>query len=86
MPRQTNRRIAYAMLTIEIQEERKAAVDVGPLPIGTQLRNALVDGWNAAVTSALDMIVLVARVAPVLLVWTLVLAGPAWAIRRRFAK
>lgn len=81
-----DRRITYATLTLEMQEERKAAVDLGPQPIATRLRNALVDGWNAAVTSALDLTVVVARIAPVLLVWALILTPPLWLLKRRLAR
>lgn len=81
-----DRRITYANVTIRMEEERKAAVDLGPLPISTQLRNALVDGWSMAITSALDAVVVVARIAPVVLLWTVLLAPPLWLIKRRLAR
>lgn len=77
-------RITYAEVIVEMSEERKAAVDFGPLPVRTRLRNALVDGWSSAATSALEATLFVARVAPVLLLWTLVLAPAAWLLKRRF--
>lgn len=80
-----DRRISYAEVTVQMNEERKAAVDLGPLPVGTRLRDALVDGWTSAITSALEATLLVARFAPVLLLWTLILAVPAWWVKRRYA-
>jgi predicted anti-sigma-YlaC factor YlaD len=80
-----DRRITYAMLTLEMVQERKAAVDLGPLSVSTRLRNALVDGWTRAVTSALDAVVFMVSIAPVLLLWTIVLVPPAWLLKRRLA-
>ena len=81
-----DRRITYAVISIHILEERKAAVNLGPLPVSTQLRNAFVDGWTAAVTSALDATVFLVRTLPALLVWSLVLAPPLWILQRRFRR
>jgi hypothetical protein len=79
-----DRQISYAVVSLEIVEERKAAVDFGPLPVSARLRNALVDGWTTAVTSALDVTLVIVQIAPVLTLWALVLAFPAWLVRRRF--
>jgi len=81
-----DRRIIYAVITLQISEERKAAVDLGPQSVGTRLRNALVDGSTGAISSLLELTLLVARIAPVLTLWIVLLAGPAWMLRRRFAK
>jgi hypothetical protein len=78
-----DRRITLAAVTIQIAEERKAAVDLGPLPIAAQFSNAVIDGYSAAVNSALEVVLAIARVAPVAILWALVLAFPAWIMRRR---
>ena len=44
-----DRRIAYASITVTLFEERKAAMDLGPQPLGTRFRNAFVDGWTRAI-------------------------------------
>jgi hypothetical protein len=77
-----DRRITYAVLSLEMIEARKAAVNLGPLPVGTRLRNALVDGWTSAVTSALDVALLAVRIAPVVLLWGILLAPAVWFLRR----
>jgi hypothetical protein len=79
-----DRRISYAVVSIEIHEERKAAMDLGPLPVPARLRNALVDGFSSAITSVLNATLVAARVGPVLMLWALVLAFPAWMLRRRY--
>ena len=81
-----DRRITYALLSLDMVQERKAAMNLGPLPVSTQLQNALVDGWTRAVTNALDTITFIIRTVPVLLLWTLVLAPPVWLVKRRLAR
>ena len=70
------RRVSYATVTLEIVEERKAALDLGPLSISARLRNALVDGGRSAAESALDATLFGMRVGPVLLLWTAIFAWP----------
>jgi hypothetical protein len=82
------RRVTYATVTLEVIEERKAALDLGPLPVSTRFRNALVDGFRSAFQSGLEAALLVIRIGPALLLWVLVLALPARAFlrwRRRVA-
>ncbi len=81
-----DRRITFALIAVELTAQRNAAMDLGPLPVSTRLRNALVDGWTAAVNSALETTIVAARTAPVLTMWVLVLAFPAWMIRRRLTR
>ena len=81
-----DRRITYAVLSIQITEERKAAVDLGPVPVSTQLQNAVVDGWTNAVTGAVQVVVLIVRIAPVLVLWALVLGPPLWLLKGRWAR
>jgi Domain of unknown function (DUF4349)/Putative zinc-finger len=76
------RRVTYATLTLEVQEERKAALDLGPLPVSARFRNALVDGVRGAFEGALEIALFAVRVGPILLLWALVLAWPARAFLR----
>lgn len=78
------RRVAYATVTLEILEERKADLDLGPLPVSRQFRNAIVDGFRGAFESGLGVALLAARVGPALLLWGMVLAWPVWLLRRRY--
>ena len=80
-----DRRITYAVLSIQITEERKAAVDLGPVPVTTQLQNAAVDGWTNAVTGVVEALIIIVRIAPVLVLWALVLGPPLWLLKRRWA-
>jgi hypothetical protein len=78
-----HRRVAYATITLEIVEERKAALDLGPLPVSAQIRNAIVDGFRGAFESALGAALLAARVGPSLVLWGVLLMSPAWIVYRR---
>jgi hypothetical protein len=76
-------RVSYATVTLQVDEERKATLDMGPLTISGRLRNALVDGFVEAVESALGMVLFIVRIAPFLLLWAMVLAWPARLLLRR---
>jgi anti-sigma factor RsiW len=77
-------RVTYATVLVQITEQRKAALDLGPLPVSARFRNALVDGWRDAFESALAAMLFALRIAPVLLLWGVVLVWPARVIWRRF--
>jgi predicted anti-sigma-YlaC factor YlaD len=79
-------RITYARLALELAEEEKSAMDLGPMSVSTRLRNAFVEGWRSAFSTGLDATLVAVRVAPSLLLWGLVLALPAWYVRRHFAR
>ena len=81
-----DRRVTFAELMLEIAEERTAAVDLGPLPVATRLRNALVDGYTSAINRTLDVAVMLAQVGPTIVLWAVFVGPPAWFIRRRFAR
>jgi hypothetical protein len=83
---QLDRRIEYATLTLEIVEERAAAVNLGPVPIPTRLRLAIADGIASAATSMIGATLLLLRRGPTLLLWALVVVPPVWwMVRRRSA-
>lgn len=71
------RRVAYATVTLQVTEQRQATLEIGPLPVRSRLRNALVDGVRQAYESAVEALLLALRVAPVLVVWIALLWWPA---------
>jgi hypothetical protein len=77
-------RVTYATVLVQIGEQRKAALDLGPLPVSARFRNALVDGSTDAFESALAAALTALRIAPVLLLWGAVLLWPARVLWRRF--
>ena len=78
-------RIAYATVNVELTSERKAEAVTGPLSISTRLRNAVVDGFAAAVEHAISLAIFVAEVLPTLLLWAVILGPTVLFIRRRLA-
>jgi hypothetical protein len=69
-------RVTYAALTLEVAESRQATVTLGPDPLGGRLRNAFVTGVGDAVDTAVGLTLFVIRVAPTLLLWSLLLIWP----------
>jgi hypothetical protein len=76
------RRVSYATVTLQVNEQRQASLDIGPLPLSTRLRNALVDGLRDALESTSDVVLWALRVAPTVLVWIVVLWWPVRALMR----
>lgn len=79
-----DRRVTYATISVSLSEDRKSEVNLGPVPVSRRLRNAFVEGWAGAIGSAVGAALFAVRVAPTLLLLGLVLALPAWMLRRRF--
>jgi hypothetical protein len=75
-------RVAYAEVTLYITEQRIATVGLGTTPLATRLRNAVMDGLNGALESGLEVMLFAIRVGPTLLLWTVVVGLPAWAVWR----
>jgi hypothetical protein len=71
-----DRRVTYADVSLQVDEERKATLDMGPLTASARFRNALVDGFRGAFTSVLEVTFLLVLVAPILGLWALLLAWP----------
>ena len=76
-------RIAYATVDIEMSTERKAEGLTGPASISTRLRNAVLDGFAAALEHAVSLAVFAAESLPTVFLWLVILAPPAWFVRRR---
>ena len=81
--KQLERRIEYATVTLEIVEERAAAVNLGPVPIPARMRLAIADGIASAATSVLAVTLLLLRRGPALLLWAVLLGPPVWWMLRR---
>ena len=76
-------RVTYATITLEVTEEEKAALDLGPVSVPGRLRNALVDGIVDASELVIATAAFVTHLAPTVLVLVLIGAWPALALRRR---
>ncbi len=82
-----DRRVTYATVTLDVVEEPKAAMDMGPLPVPARLRNAFVDGIRFAVENLLGLSLTLLNVAPTAIVWIGLLFFPArFIIRRTWAR
>jgi hypothetical protein len=77
-------RAALSTISIEVAERYRAELaDNGPLPTGTRLRNAVVDGARTAFESLVGVSLAVLGAAPTLLIWAVILFLPArWVVRR----
>lgn len=81
--RATQQRVDLATVTLTIQEQYRADLAIGPLPLNLRFKNALVDGLRDAAESLLTTVLFILQVAPLLIVWVLLLFLPArWAWRR----
>jgi hypothetical protein len=71
-----NRRVAYATVTLRVTEQRKATLDIGPLPLSGRLRNAFIDGVRDALDVVANALLWLLRVGPTLLLWLAILWWP----------
>jgi hypothetical protein len=76
-------RVDLAAVTLEVGERYRAELAPSSTPLGTRLRNALVDGARTAGASVLSFVTLFLQLAPTIAVWLVLLALPARAIWRR---
>jgi anti-sigma factor RsiW len=82
------KRVDYATLTLNVNEEYKAQLHVDGSPF-TQFRNAAVDGFRSAAGSLVAIALFLLSDGPVLLLWAAILFFPArlawrrWHARRR---
>ncbi len=70
-------RVRFATVDLSLREDYKAPVVGAPPSTGTLLHNAMVEGYRAAVGSAINLAWFALRVVPVLLLWTAILWWPA---------
>jgi hypothetical protein len=75
-------RVAQATITLHIEEERKATLGLGRLPVSARMRNALVDGVRTATASLVAVSVSLFQAGPVVVLWAALLWWPARALVR----
>ncbi len=81
--RNMENQVNYASIDLKLREEYKPALNLAPPASGTRLRNALVDGYQSAVESALGLVLFLFQEGPSILFWLLVLFFPArWTWRK----
>jgi hypothetical protein len=76
------RRVAYAVLTVQIGEERRVSVDLGPRPLPSMFGDAFQTGLKTGLEGVLALGLLLVTIAPAAVIWTAVLGIPAWLIWR----
>jgi hypothetical protein len=76
-------RIDFATLNLTVIEDYKAELKVVPPSIGTQIRNAAVDGYRSVVDGLFGLLLWLLSWLPTLLVWILVLFYPIRAAWRK---
>jgi anti-sigma factor RsiW len=79
-------RVTYAIVTVEVTEQEKANIDLGPQPLSIRFRNAFIDGITIVAQSALTTALVILQVGPVLLFWAVVLGVPIWRVYRRMGR
>jgi hypothetical protein len=75
-------KVQFATIHLEISEEYRAQIQTPAPSSGTQLRNAAIDGYHAAVSSVLAVALFFLRYGPALLLWAVVLLAVALFARR----
>lgn len=76
-------RIDFATLNLTVIEDYKAELKVVPPSIGTQIRNAAVDGYRSVVDGLFGLLLWLLSWVPTLLIWALVLFYPARMVWRK---
>jgi hypothetical protein len=75
--------VDLSTINLQIDENYRADVALGPLPLGERFRNAAVDGVRMAMSGVVDIALDIVQLAPSLLIWVLVLFWPVlWTVQR----
>jgi hypothetical protein len=77
-------RVDFATIDLKLSEEYKAKLDSPAPAISTLIHNAAVNGYRNVADSLLSIVLFFAEYGPVLCFWLLLLAIPAWLVRRRW--
>lgn len=81
--RNMQQQVDYASIELNLREEYKPALNLGPPSAGTRMRNALVDGYHAVVENALGLVVLLLKGGPSILFWIALVFFPLrWTWRK----
>jgi hypothetical protein len=74
-------RVELATVRLQVSEQQTASLDLGPVSTGTRLRNATIDGYRAAIESALNLVLFILQEGPRLVFWGIVLILVAWPLK-----
>jgi len=77
-------RVSFASIDLKLAEEYKAQLTSPAPSAGTQLRNAIVNGFRNASESLLGIVLFFAESGPTLLLWLAILFIPARMLWRRY--
>ena len=81
-----SKQVEYATLSATITEEFKAPAQALPSSLGTQFRNAAVDGYQSVVNFVIGVALFLVSDGPMLLLWVLILFFPARYAWRRLPR
>lgn len=76
-------RVSLSTVSLELREEFEKQMEVAPPSTGTLLWNAMVDGYDSAVATAVGLALFLLRTGPSLLLWAALLFFPARLAWRR---
>jgi anti-sigma factor RsiW len=79
-------RVSFATIDLRLTEEYKAQLSSPTPSVGTQLRNATVNGFRNAFEGVLSLVLFFAESGPTLLLWLAVLFLPARLLWRRYQR
>jgi Domain of unknown function (DUF4349)/Putative zinc-finger len=77
------RQVDFGTLNLSLTEERRAQMRMVPQSVGTQFRNAAVEGYRSVVDGVLNVLLFLMSWGPTLLLWGAILFFPARYIWRR---
>jgi negative regulator of sigma E activity len=77
------KRVDFGTVTLSLAEERHAQMRIVPQSVGTQFRNAAVEGYRSVVGSVISVLLFLMSWGPSLLLWGAILFVPARLIWRK---
>jgi hypothetical protein len=83
LQRAMENQVSYASIAINLRQEYKPALNATPPAAGKRIRNASVEGYQAAAETALTLILFLLNNGPRIVLWILILLFPArWGWKR----
>jgi hypothetical protein len=79
-------RVQFATINLEVSEEYRAELQPNAPTAGAQLRNASIDGYQAAIQSVLSVALFLLRYGPALILWLAFLVPVVVVFHRRAAR
>ena len=77
-----DRRVTYATVDLQLKEEKRAAVNLGPEPLSARFVDEFVRGWDGVLGAGVELALVLARLTPLIVV-VVVLSAPVVFFRRR---